>query len=826
MRAWALGMVALMAGCSMPALAADAGNGTGASSAARAPSITPDAGALTVRGARDAVRVDAITDDIVRVRVLRDGQPMEDASWAVESATRRARVPATLGADTLATARLRVAVDPQTLALRVTDAAGRVVVEDAAQPISRDGRAFTLRKRLAADQHIFGLGDKTGALDRRGGTFVDWNTDAYGFRSSDDPIYKSIPFYICTDEDGRAYGLFLDNSYRVRFDFGHAQEDVIELGGPDGPIDYYVINGPTVADVVRHYAELTGKPPMMPRWALGYQQSRWGYSTAQQVRDLAARLRKEAVPTDVIWQDIDYQDRNRPFTINRTTYPDFAGLAKELDGQGIKYVAIVDLHIAHAPGQGYVPYDTGMAGNHFVHNPDGSTYVAPVWPGPSVFPDFTRAATRDWFGRLYKMFTDAGIAGIWNDMNEPAVFETRTKTMPLDTVHRIDSDDFAPRSADHREIHNVFGMQNTRATYDGLRRLRPDERAFVMTRASYAGGQRYAVTWTGDNSSSWDHLKLSIAQIMNLGLSGFAWSGADVGGFTGGATPDLMTRWFEIAAFLPIFRDHSAKDGPFAEPWVDGPAHLAIRRHFVEERYRLMPFLYALAATNAASGEPMMRPVFYDYPGVVATPCDSSANFTLGGRMLVGVNARIDQVRPYRVCLPTGGWYDYWTGARVAGVANPGGRFAELTVAPDLASLPVFVRAGTILPRQALVSSTAQKPAGPLELHVYPGPDCQGLLYDDDGHSLAFQRGGYARQTVRCSLGADGSGTLSFDKRTGTFKPWWSAIMVVVHGVDGTLDATADGRALAVTRQPGMADTVAFTLSDMAAGGTITLVRK
>jgi alpha-glucosidase len=387
-----------------------------------------------------------------------------------------------------------------------------------------------------------------------------------------------------------------------------------------------------------------------------------------------------------------------------------------------------------------------------------------------VFPDFTRASARAWWGSQYKDFIDDGFAGFWNDMNEPAVFETPGKTMPLDNLHRIESDDFAPRDATHAEIHNVYGMENTRATFDGMKRWRPNVRPFVMTRASFAGGQRYAVTWTGDNSSTWDHLRLSVEQLINLGLSGFAYSGADVGGFTGGSSPELMTRWFEVAAFTPIFRDHSAKGAPRAEPWVDGPEQLAIRKRYVEERYRLLPYIYALAEQNSRTGDPLMRPVFYDRPDAIDSDCDRSMTFTLGPDLLVAGPPKPESPAPFDICLPEGGWYDYWTGQPVA---KP-----KLTEQPRLDTLPVFVRAGTILPRQPLVHSTMQTPQGPLKLDVYPGDDCRGQLYFDDGVSVD---GPSLRQTIRCSVGTNGV-VLSFGPRKGSWRPWWKRIDVTVHG--------------------------------------------
>jgi alpha-glucosidase len=622
----------------------------------------PLANGIEAANATATMRVTALTDNILRVRIARGGAFPEDASWAVPHDIRMRSAPVRAAADGFTTGALVVHVDPVTLGLMVTDLQGKTIVADAPDALRFDGRGFRLRKVLPIDQHIFALGDKTGALDRRGGTFVDWNTDAFGFAPWTDPIYKSIPFYIGSDSGGRAYGLVLDNSWRSTFDFGHRDASAIEMSAPDGPIDYYVIAGPTVADVVRRYADLTGKPPLTPLWALGYQQSRWGYSSDAEVRGIAARLRSDHIPADVIWMDIDYQDRYRPFTVDKSKFPDLRKLNTDLNADGIRLVAITDLHIAYAPNQGYAPLDAGLAGNRFVRKADGSLYVAPVWPGPAVFPDFTQTAARDWWGSLYKDFIADGFAGFWNDMNEPAVFETPTKTMPLDNLHRVASDDFAPRDATHAEIHNVFGMENTRGTFEGMLRLRPGVRPFVMTRASYAGGQRYSATWTGDNSSTWDHLRLCVEQLQNLGLSGFTYSGCDVGGFVGGASPDLLTRWYEVAAFTPVFRNHSAHDAPRMEPWVDGPEHLATRRRFIEERYRLMPYLYALADLNSRTGDPIMRPVFYDYPDALKNDCDKAMSWTVGASLMVAGAPKMESPHPYSDCLPAGGWSHSWTG--------------------------------------------------------------------------------------------------------------------------------------------------------------------
>jgi alpha-glucosidase len=389
-------------------------------------------------------------------------------------------------------------------------------------------------------------------------------------------------------------------------------------------------------------------------------------------------------------------------------------------------------------------------------------------------------------------------------MNEPSVFETPTMTMPLDTQHRIAEPGFAPRLATHAEIHNVYGMLNSRATFEGLKQLEPDERPFVMTRASYAGGQRYAATWTGDNSSTWNHLKLSIAMLLNLGMSGFAYSGADVGGFNGTPSPELMTRWIEIAAFAPIFRAHSEKGTPPKELWVDGAEHLRIRRQFIEQRYRLMPYLYALADENARTGAPLMRPLFYDFPDALDAPCQQPTEFQLGDRLLIAPPPELESPQAYRICLPAGRWYDYWTGEPVEvresakpASATVGASVSQvITVTPALDRLPVFVRAGAILPGQSLVQSTSETPQGPLSLDVYPGDDCRGTIYADDGHSMAYARQGYFRQRVHCVETATGM-DLDFDAREGRFQPWWRQVEVRVHHWSGGAQAFLDGKRIA-----------------------------
>jgi alpha-glucosidase len=721
----------------------------------------------------------------------------EDASWSVlpEARTNNVATAAesTAGAVGFRTAALHVSIDRISMRLGVTDKDGVVVEEDAAdRPLEFHGNAFRVYKSMPEDEHYFGLGDKPGPLDRRGGTYSMWNTDAFGFQESSDQIYKSIPFFISVRQ-GRAVGTLFDNHWRSSFDFGKESHTAYSFGSEDGPLDYYVIYGPDAKQVLSAYAWLTGTAPLPPLWSLGFQQSRFSYVPESMVREVANRMRADRIPSDVLYLDIDYQLEHQPFTIDTQKFPHFEQMIADLRKQNFHVVAITDLHIAHLPNHGYEPYDTGMAGDHFVKNPDGSVYVGKVWPGPSVFPDFTRKATRDWWGGLYKRFVDMGISGFWNDMNEPSIFDSPSKTMPENTMHRIDEPGFMKRTATHAEIHNMFGMENSRATYEGLLRLQPNLRPFVLTRATYAGGQRYASTWTGDNSSTWNHMRLSTPMLLNLGLSGFAMAGADVGGFIGTPTPELLTRWIELATFQPIDRDHTNDTSALQEVWVHGPEQEDIRRRYIEERYKLMPYLYTATEEMTHTGLPIVRPLFLEFPNATADrhpfDLDAEGEFLFGRSLLVAPSPYADRLDDYSVALPPGNWFDYWTGDKVhlkgsgaVGTSTPPSP-QQVMVHPRLDVLPVYVRGGSILPMQRLVQSTSERPSGPLTLRVYPGSDCRGSLYLDDGVSFDFRKGEFLRMNFTCAI-HDGQLVVKLSAHDGSYPAWWQTVQLEVYGLD------------------------------------------
>ncbi|MGB8260395.1 MAG: TIM-barrel domain-containing protein [Terracidiphilus sp.] len=754
---------------------------------------------VEVRSGSAILEITALRDDVLRVRAGAAGVLPEDASWSVLPEARTAGVPVrtTLGGSEIEfkTRLLTVRLNKDPLALTVTDAAGALVSRDLpGRPIEFHGSSFRVYHSSPPDEHYFGLGDKAGPLDRRNQAFADWNTDAYGWQESTDPLYKSIPYFL-KFRKGVAAGIFLDNTWRTSFDFNKEYRDGYSFGSEGGPLVYYLLYGPEPKKVVAAWAWLTGATPLPPLWALGYQQSRYSYSPESEVRRIASTLRAERIPSDAIWLDIDYQQNNRPFTVDTERFPHFEQMIRDLKAQHLHTVAVTDLHLAWLPNAGYKPYDEGLAGDHFVKTAAGQPYIGTVWPGKAVFPDFTRKSTRDWWGTLYAGFVHEGVAGFWNDMNEPAVFGTPGKTMPDDNRHRIEEPGFQTRLASHLEVHNIFGMLNSRGTWEGLRRLDPQTRPFVLTRATYAGGQRYAATWTGDNSSSWNHLRQTTPQLLNLGLSGFALSGADVGGYAGSPQPELLTRWIEAAAFHPIDRNHSETGTQPREPWENGtPEDLSLRRRYIEERYRLLPYLYTVAEEMSRTGLPILRPLFLEFPQGIGDgePIDISnpGSFLLGPGLLVAQSPFPDERDDFNVALPPVGWYDYWTGARVEGksgrkaIDNSLVNQPELRIHRTLETLPVFVRAGSILPEQPLVESTEETPQGPLTLRVYPpapGTDCTGSLYLDDGISYAFEKGEFLRIGFSCQATGQGL-TVAVGPHRGSFAPWWKLLSIEVYG--------------------------------------------
>ena len=716
------------------------------------------------------LRITVFRDGVIRVRLAPQGSFPKDFSWAVIESPDPPAIKVEDGKTELrmTAGQVVVVVKKSPLLITFANSAGTVLLEDEPSlPMAWDGTAIHVWKRMPSDESYFGLGDKPGPMNRRNHAYTMWNTDFFGWQESDDPLYKTIPFFIGLRK-GTAYGLFFDNTYRSSFDFGKESRDYFSFGADSGELNYYFIAGPEPKRIVQQFTALVGRTPLPPLWSLGYQQSRYSYYPEARAREIVQTLREKKIPADAIYFDIDYQQGNAPFTVNRQDFPHFEKMISDFRAQGMRTILITDLHIKKDPAHGYVPYDSGTKQDVFVKNPAGSVYVGNVWPGDSVFPDFTLSRVRDWWGGLYKDFANMGVAGFWNDMNEPATFQTLSKTMPLDNVHRLDDG----TTLDHRAIHNVYGMENTRATHDGLLKLRPDERPFVLTRAAYAGTERYAATWTGDNSATWNHIGMSVPQIMNLGLSGYALVGADVGGFAGSPPVDLLTRWYELGVFYPIYRDHAAKGTADHEPWASGPEQEAIRKRYIELRYKLLPFIYTAMEETSRTGVPLMEPIFLEYPGAEDYYGDDHA--FLFGKDLFVAPVVTEKVDAEDIHLPPGDWYDFWT-------AEIHSNNDHISLHPALAETPMYVRAGAIVPMQPVVQSTNEEPGGPLELRVYMGDDCHGTLYQDDGLTFAYQKGDFLRVNFTCEV-SPREFTVTSSVEKNAYKPWWNSTQLGIYG--------------------------------------------
>lgn len=577
-------------------------------------------------------------------------------------------------------------------------------------------------KVLDQDDCIYGLGDKTGVLNKRYYEYENWNSDIPDphedcFKS----LYKSIPFFIILKEKG-LYGIFYDNTFKSYFNFGKENNGYYSFGSDNGNLDYYFIGGSSMPDIVSNYTYLTGRMPLPQKWTLGYHQSRWGYDSEETFRSLAENMAEYRIPCDALHFDIDYMERYKVFTWNKERFDDPALLLSDLKKQGIKAVTIID------PGvkveKDYPMYEEGIANDYFAKAPDQSVYVNAVWPGDAVYPDFGNPSVRDWWGNHLSFYVNLGVSGIWNDMNEPASFNG---PLPDDVIF-TDED----RPSTHKEMHNVYGHNMAKATYEGWKRL-TGKRPFVITRACYSGSQKYTTAWTGDNQSLWTHLRMAIPQQCNLGLSGMAFVGTDIGGFGADTTPELLIRWVQVGCFSPLFRNHCAKGNMNQEPWLFGDEVIAIYRKYVELRYSLLPYFYDLCRVCTQTGLPVIRPLVlhYEHDETVRNLNDE---FLVGEQLLVAPVVEQGAVKRM-VYLPAGIWYDYWTHKEYQG------KEYYLVDAP-LDTCPIFVKAGSILPKAPAQMYVGELDNPALILEIYPGEGSY-VHYQDNGEDFAYEDGAY-----------------------------------------------------------------------------------
>ncbi len=642
-------------------------------------------------------------------------------------------------------------------AITVLDGAGSVRRRD--DPPVWNGVGWTVRTRLEPDAVVQGLGGRASSGDLRGGSYRLWNTDPGGAWSSEsDPLYVSTPAYVVLTEAGASH-CFVDNTYDGTVAIGTDRDpEAVVTRLSDGPLRYSVSIG-TLATVLNRFTELTGRPALPPRWALGYHHAKWGYRTAGDIRSVWRGFLDRGLPLSAVHLDIDHMDRNRDFSLDIDRYGEMPALAAEMAATNVHTVAIVDAGVPRAEDDPV--YASGEAIGAWVRGPDGAVVEGAAWPGRAVFPDYTREDVRSWWGRQYRQLTAHGAAGVWHDMNEPSVFAAwGDPTLPLCARHAMDG-----RGGDHRQAHNVYGLLMNQAGYEGLKRHQPDRRPFLFSRSGWAGQQRYGGHWSGDIRTDWEGLQLSLSYTVGLGASGVPFSGPDSGGFSSDPDPELYARWFQLASWLPFFRTHGSINTRPREPWVWPEAVQDALRVALQWRYRLLPYWYTLAREAHETGAPYVRPLAWREPALRAV----NDEFLLGDQILVapvlkpGVTLR-------QVTLPKGIWYDAASGSRI-----DGGR--TITVSAPLQRTPWFIRAGAVVPTE-VEGTLVLLATPPVKNRKSPG----GSLWVDNGDGWDGGR----RERYGVAMSPEGEVHVSREVVTEGPFPWRAVSAAALGAKPGT----------------------------------------
>ena len=501
-------------------------------------------------------------------------------------------------------------------------------------------------QKLEAGDRVYGLGEHIGHLNRRGKTYISYNCDNPGQNADTVSVYSSHNFLVI---DGTApLGIFADASSRVIFDVGDSQPDELIITSPEDVI-LYQISGENVMDILHQFLSAIGRPYIPPRWAFGYGQSRWGYPTSDHIREVARKHEENQFPLDYICLDLLHMEDHMNFTINQKTYPDFKEMTAWLKERNIHAVPIVDAGVKEKPG--YSLYDSGKKQDAFCKDAEGQPFTGYVWTGKTHFPDFFRSDVREWFGKQYQFYTDMGIDGFWNDMNEPSIFFTKKSVLSLRADRLPGEDDrfqkgvrlrdyksfyhtIGSETVVHHDVHNLYGSLMTRSSAEQLDKLLPD-RYLLFSRSSYIGAHRYGGIWTGDNRSKWEDLNILVRQIPSLHMCGFLFCGSDIGGFIGNANRELLLRWLEFSVFTPLMRNHTARftrnQECYRYPGADD------FRNVLTLRYRLLPYLYSEFVKAALRAAPMIRPLVFDYP-------DDSKAADVEDQLLVGDSIMISPI--------------------------------------------------------------------------------------------------------------------------------------------------------------------------------------
>ena len=723
---------------------------------------------LLINISNGTLRAIIYSPNIIRISISQNGD-FDDQSYAIiTDPIKEVKYKVNNSSDRiiLSTDSLDLNITKQPVRLQFLNKKGQIINEDdMAFGTSWIGEETTTYKKMQEGEKFIGLGEKTGNLNRRGEGYTNWNTDYFGYPTNADAIYQTLAFYIGI-HGGQQYGIFMDNSFKSHFNFGASNNRFSSFTAEDGTMNYYFIYHSNVKNIISSYTFLTGKIEMPPLWSLGLTQARYSYYPDKEVLTLANTYRDKKIPADGITLDIHYMEAYKIFTWDKQRFSDPKSMNNQLKKLGFHTTVICDPGIKVE--KGYHAYEEGLKNDHFLKYPDGSPYTGAVWPGWCHFPDFTKPATRKWWGGLFKTYVDAGVEGFWNDMNEPATWGQRFP----DLVEF----DFEGKKGTHRKGHNVYGLEMVRGTHEGTKELLGGKRPFLLTRAGYSGVQRYSAVWTGDNVSTDEHMLTGVRLLSSMGLTGVPFTGMDVGGFTGTPTPALFGRWITIGAFSPYFRIHSAINTKESDPWSYGEKVEAISKNYIELRYKLLPYLYSSFYESSVSGLPVLRSLAINY-----THDDKVYDATYQNQYFFGPGlmvAPFESTKEFgKVYLPDGnGWYSFYTDKFYNGKE-------EFITETPIEKLPLFVKGGSIIPMQSLVQNTDEAPSDTLYLHVYNGK--AGSLYtyyEDDGITYEYQNGSFFKRVISFD---PIKRSIILEQPEGKFASKFKRAKVILHGFNG-----------------------------------------
>lgn len=636
------------------------------------------------------------------------------------------------------TGAIRVVVEPDPFCIKVYDNYQTLLVADIPGGYKKDRDHIVCTKNFPRNESIFGLGEKGGLLERRGGIYTMWNSDKPCYCVDEDPLYKSIPFFMSS----RRYGIFFDNSWRTTFDFTGRDQYTFEADG--GAMVYYIIAGEDYKDILRQYVKLTGQPVMPPQWALGFSQCRGLYTWQDQALEVARKFRELEIPCDVIYQDIGWTQYLQDFTWREDHYSNPRAMLDTLHGLGFHMVVSQDPVISQKNAVQWRQADSlGLLAKDVR---TGRSYDMPwPWGGRCGVVDFTNPAAAQWWGDWQQRPLDDGVDGFWTDMGEPAWSNEEEKDR-LYMQHV---------AGPHAAVHNVYGLYWDRVVTEEFNRRNPDKRLFQMTRAAFAGMQRYTFSWTGDSgdarrmTDSWEQFAYQIPMMLSAGLGGIPFITGDITGYCGSIedyvdAAELYVRWMQFGLFTPLSRAHHEGDTA-VEPWMFPPFAMEAAKKAIELKYTLFPYIYTCAREAYDTGLPLMRAMFLEFPD--DRECRrTDMQFLFGPSLLVAPVVE-KGARSREVYLPKGRWYDW-----ADGTVYEGGHY--VTVPAPLDKTPVLVKEGSMVPTIPVVMHTAQVGDAPLTVRCYPkeGETISYTLYEDDGTSLGYQRGECARTTFTCTL--------------------------------------------------------------------------